>query len=331
MKIIVTGHHGYIGRVLVPILLIHGHQVKGIDLGLYDQFESPINYQIPELRKDIRSVTPEDLAGFDIMIHLAALSNDPCGELNPELTKAINFTASVNLAKMAKEVGMTRYVFSSSCSVYGRMEEGAEITEESPVSPQTEYAKSKINTEREVASLAGPDFSPVFMRNATVYGWSPSMRFDLVVNNLTASAYYTNQIKITGDGKPWRPLIQVRDLARVFLDMVDAPKPLIHNQTFNVGFNTENYQVKGIAELIHTLYPQTEITIGMKSDPDSRSYHVKFDKLDHILRPWHDWNVKKGIDEIYTRLQYIALTREQFNQKAYQRLTQLKAFPSFLL
>ncbi|UYP48042.1 ADP-L-glycero-D-manno-heptose-6-epimerase [Candidatus Lokiarchaeum ossiferum] len=336
MRVIVTGHLGYIGRVLLPILIERGHEVTGIDIGLFEQFdfiaEKP---KINEIRKDIRKITTDDIKNHDAIIHLAALSNDPMGELNPGLTEEINHVASLRLAKMAKEVGIKRFIFSSSCSVYGRVEDDSKILfETDKTSPITEYAKSKVKTENEVSRLADNDFTPIFQRNATVYGYSHSLRLDLVVNNLTASALYSNEINILSDGRPWRPLIHVEDLSRVFADMLDAPKEKVHNQIFNVGFSEENYQVKGIAKLIQENIPGMGISVAKSFDPDSRSYNVNFDKLKDALNLKNEWNVKKGSKEIYENLKNSSITKQDFENKACYRLKQLEQvldqFPNFL-
>ncbi len=336
MKVIVTGHMGYIGKVLVPILIEQGHEVTGIDIGLFEQFDFPsVKLKIREIRKDIRNVTTDDIKNHDAIIHLAALSNDPLGELNPGLTEEINHIASVKLAIMAKEVGIKRFIFSSSCSVYGRVEDDEKILYETDkTAPITEYAKSKVKTENEVSKLADENFTPIFQRNATVYGYSPSLRLDLVVNNLTASALFSNKINILSDGRPWRPLIHVEDLSKVFAYMLIAPKEKVHNQIFNIGFSEENYQVKGIATLIQENIPGMEISIAKSFDPDSRSYNVNFDKLKNALNLKNKWNVKKGSKKIYEKLKNSSLSKQDFDNKACYRLKQLEdvidQFPNFL-
>lgn len=327
MKVVVTGHKGYIGTILVPMLIERGHEVLGIDIDLFSNFDFPHDKtQIKEIIKDIRNVTQEDMEGYDAVIHLASLSNDPMGELDPGLTKEINFEGSKNVAVKAKAAGVKRFVFSSSCSVYGITDSDAPVTENSPLDPITEYAKSKIEFEKFLSSIADDNFSPVMMRNATVYGFSPSLRMDLVVHSLTAYGYFTNKINILSDGRPWRPLIHIQDLCTVFCEMLEAPIEKIHDQVFNTGFNDENYRIKDIANLVQEVMPGTEITIAKSFDPDSRSYRVGFNKLNEALHIKNQWNVKKGSQELYDFFKKGLMTREDFENHKHARLNQLKSF-----
>ncbi|MHA1729439.1 MAG: NAD-dependent epimerase/dehydratase family protein [Promethearchaeota archaeon] len=327
MNVIVTGHKGYIGRVLVSKLVDQGIKVLGMDVGLYKPFEFPRETpDINEKEIDVRSVTPAHLENCDAIIHLAALSNDPMGELDPGLTDAINFRASARLADLAKKAGIGRFIFSSSCSIYGRTEKEKELSETDPTGPITEYAKSKLKFENYLKSIADDSFSPVMMRNSTVYGFSPSFRMDLVVNDLTGWGYFTNKINILSDGRPWRPLIHVQDLSNMFIKMIKVPREKIHNQIFNIGFNEENYRIKQIAEIIRDVIPNTEVTIAKSFDPDSRSYRVNFDKLQQTINTKKEWNVKKGAEELYQFFKKGLISKSDFMDKKYARLNQLKSF-----
>jgi nucleoside-diphosphate-sugar epimerase len=275
-------------------------------------------------RKDIRDLVLEDLVGFDAIIHLAALSNDPLGELNPELTYEINHRASVRLAKLAREAGVERFLFSSSCSVYGFAEPGELVTEESPLHPLTPYASSKIRTEQELASLASDHFSPVFLRNATAYGWSAHFRADLVLNNLAAWAHTTGEIHILSDGTPWRPLIHVQDIASAFAAALDAPREAIHNQAFNVGVAGENYQVRDLALAIQETFPGCEVRYAGQGGPDPRSYRVDFSKISTMLPGFTaDWNIRKGARDLRDAFQQIRLAKEDFTGPRYTRLARV--------
>ena len=325
-NIIVTGHRGYIGWILTRKLLKRGFNVTGIDLGLYDDYVYKFKnekVEFEEIEKDVRELNAEDIEGADAIIHLAALSNDPLGELNPGLTMEINGKGSVRLAKLAKSVGVERFVFSSSCSVYGRLDEDEIADETHTTEPITEYAKSKLYAEEYISSLASEDFTPVYMRNATVHGYSPSLRLDLVVNNLTAWGFFTDKINILSDGRPWRPLIHVQDLSNVFIKMLEAPKDKVHNEVFNVGFTEENYQIKGIGKIIEEVIAEAELTIAKEYDPDSRSYHVDFKKLEKTIKPKRKWNVNKGAKELYLFFKQSEMSRKMFKNEIGARLNQL--------
>lgn len=327
MRVIVTGHKGYIGSVLIPYLVERGHEVLGIDIGLYTNYE--FKQKIPKIKeivKDIRDISSTDLKNYDALIHLAALSNDPLGDFNQDLTKEINYYGSINIAERSKEAGIKRFIFSSSCSVYGISDENKYVNETDLVDPITEYAKSKINFEKYLSKLSNDDFSPIIMRNSTVYGYSPSLRLDLVVQSLTVSSFFTNSINILSDGKPWRPLIHIQDLCNIFCELLIAPKEYIHNQIFNVGYTSENYQILSIAKLVNKLMPSSSITIGKKVDKDSRSYKVDFEKLNKLFHFKNKWNVEMGINEIYEKLKMNMITKDDFERKRYHRLSQLKEY-----
>lgn len=324
MRVLVTGNKGYIGVVMCEELLKRGHEVVGLDTDYFEGCDFlPLTYQLKQIKKDVRQVTEKDLVGIDAVIHLAAISNDPMGELNPELTYEINLHGSVNLAKLAKQAGVKRFIFSSSCSAYGVAGEEL-VNEEGALDPVTAYAKSKVETEKEAAKLADNNFSPVFMRNATVYGVSPRLRLDLVVNNLVGWAYSTNQIKVKSDGSPWRPLMHIKDFTAAFLAVLRAPRELIHNQTFNVGKQGENYQIKDIAELVKRIVPGCQVEFTDEHGADSRTYRVDFGKISKQLGRYFkpSWNVEKGIHELYQAYQQVPLSKT-FPDAKFIRLKQL--------
>ena len=320
MKVLVTGHEGYIGSVLAPMLQMAGHAVIGVDSGYFRTSQ-----QEGGGRRDIRDLTIADLAGCEAVIHLAALSNDPMGNLLPELTYEINYHSSVRLARMAKEAGVSRFLFSSSCSVYGLGSADEFATEESPLKPLTPYAVSKVRTEEDVEKLASPYFSPVFLRNATAYGWSPRFRSDLVLNNLAGWAYTSGEIRILSDGTPWRPIVHVQDIGRAFLSMLEAPRAVVHNQVFNVGVNHQNYQVRQLAEIVQHTNPGCKISYAEGGGPDPRSYRVDFSKLATSVQAYRpSWNAPLGADELLQAYRQVGLTLDEFNGPRYVRLAQLK-------
>jgi nucleoside-diphosphate-sugar epimerase len=325
MKVLVTGHDGYIGTVLVNKLLERGHEVKGIDVGYFDRCYFLDNKpKIQSTRKDIRDLGIADVHGFDVMIHLAALSNDPLGELSPNLTLEINGNQSFRLAQLAKRAGVGRFIFASSCSVYG-LGETDNLTEEAPINPQSAYARSKILAEQAIRAIADGDFSPTYLRCGTVYGLSPKLRFDLVVNNLLGWAVTTSQIKILSAGNQWRPVVHVSDVASAYIAIAEAPVESIHNQAINIGSNMENYTIRNIAEVIERVVPGTTIVYANKSNIDTRSYRVDFSKLTHVL---HDfrlcWTLELGVTELYALIQERGLTLDDFQSQRYTRLKQMK-------
>jgi nucleoside-diphosphate-sugar epimerase len=310
---------------MAPMLLAEGHEVVGLDSDLFAQctFGDEIP-NIPEMKKDIRDVAASDLGGFDAVIHLAGLSNDPLGDLNPELTYQINYKASVRLALLAKEVGVTRFIFSSSCSNYGAGGENF-LSEESPFNPVTSYGASKALVELMVSKLANDNFSPIFLRNATAYGVSPRLRFDLVLNNLIAWAFTTGQVHIKSDGTPWRPIIHLEDMARAFVAVLHAPRHLVHNQAFNVGRTEENYRIRDLAEIVKSTVPGCKIGYAKDAGPDKRSYRVDCGKIMRRLPDFKpQWNARRGAQEVYAAYQKIGLTLEEFEGPRYKRIAHLQ-------
>lgn len=325
MRVLVTGHRGYIGTAMVPILRKRGYGVVGLDSDLYRNSTYGEGMpEVSEIIKDIRDVEKRDLAGIEAIIHLAGLSNDMLGDLNPELTYEINHAASLRLATMAKELGITRFIFASSCSNYGAAGDGMQ-DESAPLNPVTPYAISKVMVERDLAGMADDSFSPVFMRNATAYGISPRMRFDIVLNNLTAWAYTTGHILLKSDGTPWRPLVHIADISLAAIGALEAPRETVHNQAFNVGKNSENYQMRQLAEIVRETVPDCEIKFAEGAEPDKRNYRVDFTKYtrafpQHVLR----WNVKEGAREIYESYRTFGLGRDDYEGPRYKRIAQIK-------
>jgi len=326
MRILITGHKGYIGTILAPMLMAGGHDVVGLDSDLYRRctFGEGIP-RIPEILKDIRDVDATDLEGFDAVMHLAALSNDPLGNLNPELTYDINHRASVRLAKLAKQVGVSRFLFSSSCSTYGAAGGDHMLTEEAAFNPVTPYGESKILVERDVSGLSDGDFSPSFLRNATAYGISPRHRFDIVLNNLVAWAFTTGLVHLKSDGSPWRPIIHIEDISRAFIAVLDAPKDLVHNQAFNVGINEENYRIRDLAEIVKETVPGCRVEYAKDAEPDKRTYRVDFSKIKRILPGFNpQWTARRGAEELYVAYQKYGIKLEEFEGPKYNRLDHIK-------
>jgi len=332
MRILVTGNLGYIGVVVTSALQEAGHQVVGLDADYY--FDGGFDYEDAclarstpvggQLWKDVRDVEPADLTGIDAVVHLAALSNDPTGELDPVLTEAINHQASVGLAQAARQAGVKRFVYSSSCSVYGQGEDHA-LTEDSALHPLTAYARSKVGSEVDIARLASSGFSPVFLRNATAYGLTRKLRFDLVANNLTGYACTTGEVRLLSDGRAWRPIAHVGDIAQAFRAALEAPRDAIHNQAFNVGSDSENYQVREIANHVAEIVPGCRVTFGEGASADSRTYNVSFAKIRRHLPAFRPtWTLEAGIRQLYEACQAAGLTAEDFGSRKYTRLKQLK-------
>lgn len=324
MKILVTGSEGYIGTRLTQVLLEEGFDVTGLDTGYYAEghLYDLSGKEYPLIKKDVRAVTAGDLTGFDAVVHLAELSNDPLGQNDPELTYEINHRGTMKLAEAARDAGVSRFIYFSSCSVYGASEN---VSDESTTpNPLTAYAKSKIMNETALAALATEHFSPTFFRNATVFGASPRMRFDLVVNDLAASAHVHKLIKMSSDGTPWRPFVHILDVARAVVMTLRAPQPSIHNALFNVGSNDNNYQVRTIAEIIASVFPGCQTEFG-DSSGDKRNYRVNFDKITQILPGYTcEWNVKRGAEELREIFEQIHMTNDTYTSRLYTRLKQIE-------
>jgi nucleoside-diphosphate-sugar epimerase len=326
MKVFVTGHKGYIGVHLVELLKEAGHTVTGCDLGLFDgcAWEQVVSAD-RDLPMDVRDLTAKDVAGHDCIMHLAAISNDPMGEVDAAQTYAVNRDASIRLAQLAKTTGVPRYLFAASCSVYGAGKKG-DLEETDPLNPLTAYAKSKIETEQAVSALADRNFTPAYLRNATAYGHSPMLRIDLVVNNLLACAVATGEIRIISDGTPWRPLIHCRDIARAFIAFMNAPKERIHNKAVNVGGNHENYQVRDIGGKVKELIPTAKIAYTGEVGADPRNYRVKFDLLNTLLPHFKlQYDLSSGMGELYRKLIDHGFRERDWLGDQFVRLRTLKA------
>lgn len=326
MKVLVTGHDGYIGARIVPMLGEAGHQVVGLDNHLYEGCsfggDPPA---VDEVGGDVRDVTAADLEGIDAVAHLAALSNDPVGDLNPESTYEINHRASVRLAELAKQAGATRFVFSSSCSLYGAADQEVLLDEGAPFNPVTDYGRSKVLAEQEISALAGDDFSPTFLRNATAYGVSTRLRGDLVVNNLVGYALTTGEVRLKSDGSPWRPLVHVEDIGRAFLAALDAPREMVHGRAFNVGRTEENYQIRQIAEMVEDVVQGSVVSFDEGAGPDLRCYRVSFDHLPSVLPGFRPvWTVRRGVEELCEAFERHRLTLEDLTGPRYGRIARVK-------
>ncbi len=321
MRVLVTGHRGYIGVELVPLLRKEGFDVVGLDTGFFDDsdFRAPPD-DIPALDLDLRDVTADHLRGFGAVVHLGALSNDPLGDLNPNLTYDINLHASVNLARAAKAAGVTRYVFASSCSLYGAGADG-HLTEQAAFNPVTPYGESKVKTELEVGPLADASFAPVYLRNATAYGVSRRLRADIVVNNLVGHALTTGKVTMTSDGSPWRPLVHIADIARGVIAALTAPADAVSNQAFNIGRTQENYRIREVAELVAEVVPGCEVSFAPGASPDARNYRVDFGKAEKRLPGFQPtWTLRAGIEELYEAYKGHGMTKDEFLGPRYYRL-----------
>lgn len=325
MRVLVTGHRGYIGVELVPMLAQAGFDVTGLDTGYFDDsdFEG-VPEEVPSLRVDLRDLTIDHVRGFDAVVHLGALSNDPLGDLDANLTYDINLRASVALAKAAKAAGAKRYVFASSCSLYGAGAEG-HLTETAAFNPVTPYGESKVKTELEVGPLADQSFAPVFLRNATAYGVSRRLRADIVVNNLVGHALTTGKVMMTSDGSPWRPLVHIRDIARGVIAALTAPIDAVRGQAFNIGRTAENFRVRQVAEMVAEVVPGSKATFAEGASPDARNYRVDFSKAENALPGYTpEWTLRRGIEELYEAYKRHGMTEAEFMGPRYYRLKVIK-------
>ena len=325
MRILVTGHLGYIGVEMVPFLRRAGHEVVGLDTGFFDGCDfGGAPDEVERLDVDLRDVRPAHLEGFDAVAHLAALSNDPLGDLNPDITYAINHRASVQLAQAAKAARVPRYVFSSSCSLYGAGGD-APLDENAAFNPVTAYGESKVKTEQDVAPLADDSFTPVYLRNATAYGVSRRLRADIVVNNLVGYAITTGKVMLMSDGTPWRPLVHIGDISRAFLAAIEAPREAVHNQAFNVGRSAENFRIREVANLVAEVVPGCEVAFAAGASPDLRNYRVDFHKAEDRLPGYQPrWTLREGIEELYQAYKGQGLTREEFLGPRFYRLKTIR-------
>jgi len=325
MRVLVTGHQGYLGTVMVPALVQAGHAVVGLDSGLFADCVLGRTVEDPDtLSVDLRDVSVEQLAGFDAVIHLAALSNDPLGALEPQITYDINHSASVRLARLAKEAGVSRFLYASTCSVYGAAGEEL-VTEDAPLRPLTPYAESKVRVEDDVADMADADFSPVFLRNATAFGFSPRLRADIVLNNLVGHAVLSGEVLVLSDGTPWRPLVHAQDIASAFVHALAAPVESIHTRAFNVGVESNNVTVAQVADAVVTTVPRSTLRITGEHGADPRSYRVDFSAIRRALPGFEArWSILDGAQELYREYTARGLTQDSFS-KTFTRLSRLES------
>ena len=325
MRVLVTGSTGYIGTVLVPMLMEKGHDVVGLDTDYYSRctFAGTLA-DVPILRVDVRDVELSALREFDAIIHLAGLSNDPLGDYRPMLTEDINFKGSVRLAELAKEVGVARFIFASSCSNYGASGDQF-LTEEAAFNPVTPYGESKVRVEGELNKLADSSFCPVYLRASTAYGLSPRIRFDLVVNNLTAWAFTTGRVYLKSDGTPWRPIVHVEDICRAYIAALEAPREAVFNQAFNVGTTTENYQIRELADMVEEIVPGCKVEYAADAGPDKRCYRVDCNKIARVLHGFKpQWTARRGVEQLYQAYKSIGLKLEDFEGPKFMRIAHIK-------
>lgn len=327
MRVLVTGHEGYIGTVLVPMLQQAGHDVTGLDTGLFEScLLGQAQARVPALRVDLRDVRTEHCRGYDAVIHLAALSNDPVGNLDPELTYEINYRSTVALARAARQAGVARFLFSSSCSLYGAGADDVPLTEDADFAPLTPYGESKIRAEHDLLELADERFSPVFLRNATAYGYSPRLRGDLVVNDLVANALLSGQVRLRSDGQAWRPLVHVNDIAAAFIALLTAARERVHAAAYNVGQSAENYRIIDVARIVTELVPGSEIVFAGGSAADTRNYRVSCDLIAARVPEFSPrWTLRDGIRQLTGAYRRHGLTREDFDGDRYKRLRRIQA------
>lgn len=325
MKVLVTGSRGYIGSKLVPMLIEQGHDVRGWDSDLFRActFVGELA-DVPTIVKDVRDAEAEDLQGLDAIIHLAGLSNDPLGDYQPSLTDEINHQASARIATLAKQVGVKRFLFASSCSNYGASGDNF-LAEDAAFNPVTPYGESKVHVEQTVSKLADESFSPVFLRASTAYGITPRIRFDLVLNNLTAWAFTTGRVYLKSDGSPWRPIVHVEDIARAYIAALEAPRDDVHNKAFNVGSTTENYQISELAEIVAEVVPNSRVEYAPDAGPDKRCYRVDCNLIARSLHGFKpQWTARRGVEELYQTYKKVGLTLEEFEGERFMRIAHIK-------